>query len=200
VPETLGSRLRRLRDARGCSLSELARRSGIGKGTISELENDRRGARLDTLFALTTALDAPLGALLPDESPPAAAPARGDSVAAVLLTSWPLGDRLVEVYRAALGPSAQDSAPHAAGVEETVTVVRGAVRVGAAGRTRELAEGESHRYPGDLPHRFQALGGLADVVLLMHYPRRDARPDLPREHRQDRRDPATREEGTDRNA
>ena len=34
-PETLGTRLRSLRAARGCSLSELARRSGVGKGTIN---------------------------------------------------------------------------------------------------------------------------------------------------------------------
>ena len=65
MSETLGSQLRQLRLERDCSLSELARRSGVGKGTISELENDRRGARLSTLFALTTALEAPLSALLP---------------------------------------------------------------------------------------------------------------------------------------
>lgn len=171
MAQTLGSRLRGLRQARGCSLSELARRSGIGKGTISELENDRRGARLDTLFALTTALDAPLGALLPAEGEQGAAPARGDSVAAVLLGRWPLEDELVEVYRATLAATRQDSSPHAAGVEETVTVVRGMARVGAAGDERELAAGESLRYRGDLPHRFQALGGPAQVVLLMHYPR-----------------------------
>ncbi|MFI0938810.1 helix-turn-helix domain-containing protein [Streptomyces sp. NPDC021020] len=174
MDETLGARLRRLRSERGCSLSELARRSGIGKGTISELENDRRGARLDTLFALTTALEAPLGALLPDAPPDIGAAGtgavRGESVAAVLLGRWPVGPQLVEVYRAVLDETRQDSAPHAAGVEETVTVVRGRVRVGPADAERELGPGESARYPGDRPHRFRALGGPAEVVLLMHYP------------------------------
>jgi transcriptional regulator with XRE-family HTH domain len=176
VDETLGMRLRRLRGERGCSLSELARRSGIGKGTISELENDRRGARLGTLFALTTALGAPLGALLPDGPPTAGAGAvRGESVAAVLLGRWPAGSRLVEVYRAVLEEARQDSAPHAPGVEETVTVVTGRVRVGPAGAEQELAAGESARYPGDRPHHFLALGGPAEVVLLMHYPGGDPR-------------------------
>ncbi|MGW5353529.1 helix-turn-helix domain-containing protein [Streptomyces sp. NPDC004031] len=174
MDETLGARLRRLRDERGCTLSELARRSGIGKGTISELENDRRGARLDTLFALTTALDAPLGALLPDgpsaAGPPGTGAVRGDSVAAVLLGRWPAGPQLVEVYRAELAETRQDSAPHATGVEETVTVVRGRVRVGPAGAGRDLGPGESLRYPGDRAHRFRALGGPAEIVLLMHYP------------------------------
>lgn len=170
VVETLGARLRQLRLARDCSLSELARRSGIGKGTISELENDRRGARLDTLFALTTALDAPLGALLPDPDTRAGEAVRGDCVAAELLGRWPVGPHLVEVYRAVLGQAAQRSAPHAAGVEETVTVVRGRARVGCAGDERVLAAGESLRYPGDRPHRYQALDAPAEVVLLMHYP------------------------------
>lgn len=167
---TTGSRLRQLRDARGVSLSELARLSGVGKGTISELENDRRGARLDTLFALTTALDAPLGALWPDRAGGDGPPVAGASVSAVLLDRRALGPGLVEVYRATVSPGRQDSAAHAAGVEETVTVISGRVVVGPADGGRELAEGESLRYPGDVPHRFEARGDPAHVVLLMHYP------------------------------
>lgn len=167
---TLGARLKLLRGEQGCSLSELSRRSGIGKGTISELENDRRGARLDTLFALTTALGVPLGALLPDTPGGASSPIVGDSVTATLLTRWPAQRHLVEVYSATLTPRRQESAAHAAGVLETVTVVGGRVRVGCAGEERELGEGESLRYRGDLPHRFTSLGGGAEVVLLMHYP------------------------------
>lgn len=168
--ETLGTRLRRLRAERDCSLSELSRRSGIGKGTISELENDRRGARLDTLFALTTALGAPLGALMPDDGSAAPAQVQGDSVTAALLGRWPIERFLVEVYRATLAERRQESAAHAAGVLETVTVVRGRVLAGSTGGERELGEGESLRYRGDVPHLFAALGAPADVVLLMHYP------------------------------
>ena len=172
-PETLGSRLRSLRAARGCSLSELARRSGIGKGTISELENDRRGARLHTLFALTTALGAPLGALLSGVAagPPATdGEVRGDAVAAVLLGRWDAGPGLVEVYRATVTAAEQHSAPHGPGVEETVTVVAGRVRVGPTGAQRALGAGESLRYRGDQPHHFTCLGPPAEVILLMHYP------------------------------
>jgi transcriptional regulator with XRE-family HTH domain len=169
VGDTLGARLRQLRRENGCSLSELSRRSGVGKGTISELENDRRGARLDTLFALTTALGAPLGALLPDDGASGACPVQGDSVTATLLDRWPVERYLVEVYRAVLTGRQQESAAHAPGVQETVTVVRGRVRVGCAGDERELGEGESLRYRGDLPHRFASIGASADVVLLMHY-------------------------------
>jgi transcriptional regulator with XRE-family HTH domain len=170
---TVGSRLRSLRTERSVSLSELARRSGIGKGTISELENDRRGARLETLFALATALNAPLGALLADPADVELTRVSGTSVGALLIDRWTIGTSLVEVYRAALAPTRQDSPPHAAGIEETITVVQGRVRVGPVDAARELSEGESLRYPGDAPHRFQAIGHPAEVVLLMHYPAPD---------------------------
>lgn len=85
----MGSKLRRLRGERSMSLSELSRQSGIGKGTISELENHRRGARLDTLFALTTALGAPLGVLLSDGAAAETELVAGASVSAVLLNLDP---------------------------------------------------------------------------------------------------------------
>lgn len=167
---TTGEQLRALRGALGVSLSELSRRSGVGKGTISELENDRRGARLDTLFALTAALGAPLSAALPDGPVSAAVAVVGDSVNAVLLDRWTTRTALVEVYRATLSPDEQESDPHADGVEETITVVGGRVLVGPVGGERTLGAGESLRYAGDTPHRFRALDGTADVLLLMHYP------------------------------
>lgn len=166
----MGSRLRRLRDDRGMSLSQLSRLSGVGKGTISELENDRRGARLDTLFALTTTLSAPLGALLSDGGAADGQPIAGASVSAVFLDRWRVGSGLVEFYRATLAVTQQESHAHAVGVEETLTVIRGRVLIGPIDHERELGAGESLRYPGDVPHRFQALGDSAEIVLLMHYP------------------------------
>ncbi|MFI6610133.1 helix-turn-helix domain-containing protein [Streptomyces sp. NPDC050507] len=58
--QEVGELLRRLRRRSGLSLSELARRSGAGKATLSELERGRRDPSLETLYAPTTALDAPL--------------------------------------------------------------------------------------------------------------------------------------------
>ncbi|MGW2658875.1 helix-turn-helix domain-containing protein, partial [Streptomyces sp. NPDC001478] len=69
--EDVGRRLRALRRERELSLSELARRSGVGKGTLSELESGSRNPTLETLYALTTALGLPLSAALAE--PPATA-------------------------------------------------------------------------------------------------------------------------------
>lgn len=176
MSDSLGSRLRQLRRAQSCTLSELSRRSGVGKGTISELENDRRGARLSTLFALTTALGSPLSALLstPGEDSESV---QGDAVEAVLMGRWTTRSSVVEAYRAVIGTNEQYSAPHAHGVQETVTVIDGRVQVGCESAQKVLVAGESHRYDGDRGHRFSALGAPAQVVLLMHYPHRALVPD-----------------------
>lgn len=171
MDDSLAARLRRMREERGLSLSELARRSGIGKGTVSELENGLRGARLDTLFALSTALEVPLGALIPDRSGEAPAAVSGASVSAIPLGAWADEAGTIEAYRATISPQRQHSSAHHAGVEETVTVIRGRVRAGVEGDERELSSGQSIRYPGDVPHTFSAVDDEgAEVVLLMHYP------------------------------
>jgi transcriptional regulator with XRE-family HTH domain len=173
---SMGARLQRLRAERGVTLSELARKSGVGKGTISELERDLRGARLETLFALTTALEAPLGTLLADDRDAAAPEAvSGASVAAILLGRWRDAPWLVEAYRAEVTGDRQQSPAHASGVEETVTVVRGRVLAGPVGDEREVGEGESRRYPANSPHLFRAVGRTAQIILLMHYPDHDGK-------------------------
>ena len=88
--EQVGRRLRRLREERQLSLSALARRSGVGKATLSELEGGQRNPTLETLYALTTALGVPLSTVLADPLSAALTPgspragASGDAVTAVL--------------------------------------------------------------------------------------------------------------------
>lgn len=170
MDDSLATRLRHARVERGWSLSELARRSRLGKGTVSELENGLRDARLDTLFALSTALEVPLGTLIPDLSGERHAAVSGASVSATPLGTWASDAGTIEAYRATVSPQRQHSEAHRVGVEETITVIRGRVRAGADGQERKLEPGESTRYPGDVPHTFVAIDDVAEVVLLMHYP------------------------------
>jgi Zn-dependent peptidase ImmA (M78 family)/DNA-binding XRE family transcriptional regulator len=66
----VSKRVRSLRERRGWSLSELARRAGIGVSTLSEIEAGQSAPRLDTLVALAHALGAPLDTFLhADENP-----------------------------------------------------------------------------------------------------------------------------------
>lgn len=67
--ETIGAKLRRLRIAKGMTIGELARASGVSKGRISQLENERsQTARSDTLDLLAKGLGFDSGAIFFDDS------------------------------------------------------------------------------------------------------------------------------------
>ena len=60
---SLGSRIatavRRERERAGVSAAELARRSGVSKATISQIEAGSANPNVETLWAIATALGAP---------------------------------------------------------------------------------------------------------------------------------------------
>lgn len=56
-PKDVGNALRNARKARKITQAELASLSGIWQRTISTIETDASGAKLDTIFDLLAALD-----------------------------------------------------------------------------------------------------------------------------------------------
>jgi transcriptional regulator with XRE-family HTH domain len=60
--------LRRVRERRAWSQTDLARRAGVGKNTIARLEEDRNGAQPGTAAKLAAALGVEPGVLMaPDD-------------------------------------------------------------------------------------------------------------------------------------
>lgn len=169
----VGERLRDLRRSRGLSLSEVARRSGVGKGTLSELEAGRRNATLETLFAVTAALGAPLAAALPDEPAGWDAPsATGDSVDAWLLDQRSTAEADIETYRLGVRPGTVQTSPaHAPGVTEQILVVTGTLRTGDMDAPVVLMAGQSTTWTADRPHTYEALHDQpVSALLVMRYP------------------------------
>jgi transcriptional regulator with XRE-family HTH domain len=172
----VGGRIRGLRARAGISLASLAQASGLGKGTLSELERGQRNPTLETLFSIATALSVPLGDVLFGDTrngdanrTPMAAPARGASVVAVLLDRHQYGERFVEIYRIELERRLQISKPHAPGVVESLTVLHGAAKVGVVGAEEHLEALQSHTYPGDVEHSYRAVTDSAIALLTMSY-------------------------------
>jgi transcriptional regulator with XRE-family HTH domain len=170
----IGARLRELRDRRGLSLGVLAARSGLGKGTLSELETGRRNPTLETLFAVTTALGVPLSAALPagethtPDRPPIVV---GDAIEAVLVDRFVDVLATTELYRVTIAAGRrQRSAPHAPGVTEHWIVYAGVLQLGPDDAQTKLAAGESRSFTADVPHRYRAHQG-ADVkaTLVVRY-------------------------------
>ncbi|MFQ6143194.1 helix-turn-helix domain-containing protein [Streptomyces seoulensis] len=173
--DEVGRRLRELRTARGLSLSELARRSGVGKGTLSELEGGTRNPTLDTLYALTTALNRPLSAVLADETPPRAGrhpgAVAGSAVTAALIERYEDGEAVTDVFRVTIAAGAtQESAAHVAGTTESLMILSGTAVVGALDAPRSVGPGGSVRWAADTAHLYSAPHGEVHGVLFVRYP------------------------------
>ena len=67
--EIIAAALRRERDRAGLSLSELAKRAGIAKSTLSQLESGAGNPSVETLWALSVALDVPFARLIEPARP-----------------------------------------------------------------------------------------------------------------------------------
>ncbi|MDA0563146.1 XRE family transcriptional regulator [Streptomonospora sp. S1-112] len=166
----VGLRLRELRISRGLSLSELARRSGVGKATLSELEGGRRNPTLETVYALTTELGVPLSSAL--TVPAAPVGISGEAVDAVLADRFEDSAAVTETYRVRVRAAAvQHSAGHTRGTTEHIVVLSGAVLVGEAAAPVRVAAGGHTAWAADVPHVYQAPDGDAEAVLVVRYPR-----------------------------
>ncbi|WP_189193384.1 helix-turn-helix domain-containing protein [Micromonospora fulviviridis] len=169
--EAVGRRIRALREERGMSLSTLARLAGVGKATLSGLENGTRNPTLETLYAITAQLGVPLTAVL---SGPAETPTvRGTAVGATLLEVFSDTDATYELYRMRVSPGpAQLSPAHQAGVTEHVTVFSGVLRAGPVDAPLTAGPGEYLRWVSDVPHSYAAVGDeVVRASLLLRYPR-----------------------------
>jgi transcriptional regulator with XRE-family HTH domain len=182
----LAVNLRAARAARGLSLSELARRSGIGKATLSQLEAGTGNPTIETVFSLSRVLEVAISDLL-DHRPRGGLTVvraaevevlRGEGVDLRPLRRIEAGDSVFEVYdQVVRGDAPQRSQGHA-GVEHTV-VQAGGLRVEVAGRTVDLGPGDYVAFDAREPHSYTALAAPVHSVLLLQYradERLDGRP------------------------
>ncbi|MFJ4688039.1 helix-turn-helix domain-containing protein [Streptomyces sp. NPDC088789] len=174
----IAAALRRERVRVGLSLSELAKRAGIAKSTLSQLEAASGNPSMETIWALAVALGVPFSALVEPPAPmvrviragqgPAA---RSDQAGytAALLSASPPGVRR-DLYDVALEPgAAHESEPHIPGTVEHLVVAAGRVKAGPRGAEEELGAGDYMTYRGDVAHSYRALVPGTKYVLIMQH-------------------------------
>jgi transcriptional regulator with XRE-family HTH domain len=175
--QTLAANLRARREEQAISLSELARRSGIAKGTLSQLESGTGNPTIETVFSLSNALGLPVSALLSERTGPDVLVVRsadvdvlsGDAIDLRMLGKLDPAGGLLELYDQRVRPgSVQRSAGHP-GIEHHV-VLSGRLRITVRGRDLEAGPGDYVSFRADGPHGYEALDGPVDSVLLLQYP------------------------------
>jgi transcriptional regulator with XRE-family HTH domain len=171
----VGARVGQLRSERGWSLSSLAKRAGLGKATLSEIESGQRNPTLETLYAIAAQLQIGLAELLlEDGSPTASAPVvRGAAVEGTLVAVYHDPSVTTEIYRLRILPGRRQVSPgHGAGVVEHLLITAGAISAGPLDEPVELEDGDDWTWEPTGPHGYAAIGDeTAEAVLIMRHPR-----------------------------
>ena len=174
----IAASIRRERDRSGLSLTELAKRAGIAKSTLSQLESGVGNPSVETLWALGVALGVPFSRLVDQPRPTVRVIRSGEgpvtyseraNYAATLLASCPPYARR-DIYRIQVQPGEPRlSEPHNPGATEHVVLSTGRALVGPAGQPADLGPGDYISYPGDAPHIFKALEPDTAAVMIMEH-------------------------------
>jgi 2-keto-3-deoxy-L-rhamnonate aldolase RhmA/transcriptional regulator with XRE-family HTH domain len=176
-----GSKLREWRQRRGISVSAVARAANVSKSTVSQLERGYGNPSLDTLWALATALNIPLGFLVGSDGTETSFEVvrhdeksvvtfEQDNYEARLMAGWQM-DGQVEIYVVTMMDGVQrNSESHGSGVIEHFLGIQGEIEVGAGHDVARLQAGDMVTFSADRPHHYQAIGGSARGVSVQHYP------------------------------
>ncbi|NUR07353.1 MAG: helix-turn-helix domain-containing protein [Nocardioidaceae bacterium] len=174
----IAASIRRERERSGLSLSELAKRAGIAKSTLSQLEAGSGNPSVETLWALGVALDVPFSRLVEPPRPTVRVLRAGEgpvtyseqsSYSATVLAACPPHARR-DIYRIAAQPGEpRTSQPHMPGTTEHVIIGTGRAQVGPLDDPIDLGPGDYVCYPGDTPHLFKALTADTTAVIVMEH-------------------------------
>lgn len=181
LTRAVASHVKSLRSQRGLSLSELARMAGLSKATLSALEQAAGNPTVDTVWALSQALEVPVGMLMRTAHEPSATrvvrAGEGEvlagSVLNVRLLAQPSLPVRIELLDATIiGGEARLSDPHAAGTVEHILVRTGQVTVGPADDPVELLAGDYASFQADRPHVYRTESASANAMIVITYPDR----------------------------
>jgi transcriptional regulator with XRE-family HTH domain len=176
----VGANLRRLRMKRGLSLERLARRAGVSRAMLSQIELGHSAPTINLLWKVARALDVTFASLVTQRNDTATVvmPARE----ARLLTNqggtftsralFPLGERKrTEFYELRLKADGEEIAhPHTPGTVESLVVASGAVDLDVAGATHRLGVGDAIQFSADVMHSYRnASSADAVMYLVMTY-------------------------------
>ena len=179
----LGANVRFLRQSHGLSLSQLAARSGVAKSTLAQIEAGSTNPTLTTIHSLAVALSVDAKQLIDSVEPTAAtvvvragegSDISGETSVARHMRTALVGPSVIEFHRVVLEAGTHETSPsHGSGSLEHVLVTRGSVTLGPPDDQATAHAGDYVSYPGDRPHRFEALGAEdAEYWIVASFPRR----------------------------
>ncbi len=159
----VGRTIQRLRQAYNLSLGHLAEQSGVSKSIISQIERNEANPTLATIWRLSQALETSIEEILQDDSKSVKAEVLSSASTPIIMSEDGLCTLRVlgpidtvewlQWYEFNAEPGGKlISSPHEIGSKEHLTVVEGRLTVECGDKVREVLNGETLRFRGDLPH------------------------------------------------
>lgn len=175
---TIGQKVKSFRQELNITIPQLAEMTGLSRGFISQVENDKTSLSLESLQKVSTALKIPVKSFLADQpfSPELIVKnARpkikiGDTPEMEILSA-PFG-RQLQVMMVELPPGYQaGNCAHTHDGEEWLCVLSGKAKVTQGDFSAVLEEGDSLHWDGSYPHLCQnALDSPTKVVVVVTPP------------------------------
>jgi transcriptional regulator with XRE-family HTH domain len=170
--ETVGPRLRRIRDQRGLTLTEAASATGMSKSTLSRLENGQRRPSLELLLPLAQTYRVPLDDLVgaPEVGDPRIRlrPRRVNGRTIVPLAGQPGG---IQAWKILIPKSQKEPQLRTHDGFEWIYVLSGRMRLILGERDLVLGVGEAVEFDTLVPHWFGSTGeGPAEVLSIFGRP------------------------------
>ena len=173
----IGGNVRKWRKQQGLSLENLARRAGVSRAMLSQIELGRSTPTIAVLWKIAHALQTPISALLSQRQEesvwrlPVASAKRlfskdGSSCSRAL---FPLDQpRPVGFYELRLKRRGEEAAqPHPLGTLENLVVNRGKIEILIADHSYELTAGDAIQFVADVAHTYRNIGSTEAVLYLV---------------------------------
>jgi transcriptional regulator with XRE-family HTH domain len=170
----VGAQIRRWRTERGLTLANVAERSGLNLGYLSQIENDKASPSLTCLASLGDALDVPIAWFFIDEVPPpvvvraAERPVTVTDIGRIEHVDG-RGSRdvsIIEIRSQATDGDARIGAHSHAGDEHHI-VLHGRFRLRQGEHVVELGPGDYLRWDGSIPHEGGVVSEAGDAAMLI---------------------------------
>jgi transcriptional regulator with XRE-family HTH domain len=173
----VGQNVRRFRQERQLSLGALAQAAGVAKQTLANLENGAGNPTIETLFAVSRALEIGVSWLLAEWGTPvhvqraADADWSDDDCRRIRVLDRTFGSGQVNtVIMELLNGDSRPLPALANGAVHRGYVIRGDIIAGPVGQEVTLHEGDFVRFPSDVPYLLRAASGQATLHVVAMVP------------------------------
>jgi transcriptional regulator with XRE-family HTH domain len=170
--QRIGDRVRQHRTGRDWTLDELARRSGVSRRMLVNIEQGSANPSIATLLRISDALGVGLPGLVDADRTVSLRVTRagqapvlwqGPHGGSAVLAAGTEPPEVVELWDWSLAPGeSHHSEPHAAGTRELLLVLAGQIQIRAGPAVQVLSPGDSAAFRGDVPHSYANPGGSGE--------------------------------------